>query len=199
MSKEEFLGHLRQGLSGLPQDDIEERVSFYSEIIDDRIEEGLSEEESVLAVGNVDEIVAQIVDDVPFAKIAKERIKTKRQLKTWEILLLVLGSPMWISLLIAIFAVIFSIYVVLWCAIISLWAVFVSLVGCAIGGILAGIVWVLNSEIITGLVMMSVGIVCMGLAIFMFCLCRIATRGTVLLTKKITLSIKKFALRKREV
>ena len=47
MRKQEFLTELRKGLSGLPQDDIEERLSFYSEMIDDQIEEGLAEEEAV--------------------------------------------------------------------------------------------------------------------------------------------------------
>lgn len=36
MSKEQFLGQLRKGLSGLPQDDREERLAFYSEMLDDR-------------------------------------------------------------------------------------------------------------------------------------------------------------------
>ncbi len=43
MNKQAFLTQLRKGLSGLPQEDIEERLAFYSEMIDDRIEEGLSE------------------------------------------------------------------------------------------------------------------------------------------------------------
>ena len=49
MGKQEFLAQLRKGLQGLPQEDIEERLTFYSEMIDDRMEEGLSEEEAVSA------------------------------------------------------------------------------------------------------------------------------------------------------
>ena len=49
MNKQEFLSQLRKGLAGLPQNDIEERLAFYGEMIDDRIEEGLSEEEAVSA------------------------------------------------------------------------------------------------------------------------------------------------------
>ena len=52
MTKREFLAQLRKGLSGLPQDDIEERLTFYGEMIEDRKEEGLSEEEAVSAVGS---------------------------------------------------------------------------------------------------------------------------------------------------
>ena len=51
MNKQEFLSGLRKGLCGLPQDDIEERLSFYGEMIDGRIEEGLSEEEAVSEIG----------------------------------------------------------------------------------------------------------------------------------------------------
>lgn len=111
MNKQEFIAQLRKGLYGLPQDDIEERLTFYSEMIEDRIEEGLSEEEAVSGVGSVDEIVAQVVWDIPFAKIAKERIKSNRRLKAWEIVLLVLGSPIWLSLGLAAIAVIISIYI----------------------------------------------------------------------------------------
>lgn len=34
MSKKEFLNQLRNGLFGLPKDDIEEHINFYSEMID---------------------------------------------------------------------------------------------------------------------------------------------------------------------
>ncbi|MBR5538496.1 MAG: hypothetical protein IKU61_01205 [Clostridia bacterium] len=47
MNKQEFLEELRKGLSGLPKEDVRERLNFYGEIIDDRIEEGLTEEEAV--------------------------------------------------------------------------------------------------------------------------------------------------------
>ena len=63
MTKQEFLSRLREGLSGLPEDDIAERLTFYGEMIDDRIEDGLSEEEAVAEVGSVDDIAAQIKEN----------------------------------------------------------------------------------------------------------------------------------------
>ncbi|MBO7632200.1 MAG: hypothetical protein J6S78_07730 [Lachnospiraceae bacterium] len=57
MNKKEFSELLRTSLAGLPQRDIEERVAFYEEMIDDRLEEGMSEEEAVRMVGPVGEIV----------------------------------------------------------------------------------------------------------------------------------------------
>ena len=196
MRKQEFLAQLRKGLSGLPQDDIEERLAFYSEMIDDRIEEGLTEEKAVSAVGSVEKIVAQVVADTPFTKIAKERIKAKRQLGVWEILLLVLGSPIWLSLGIAAFAVGISVYAVLWSLIVSLWAVLASFEACAVGGILACVALIMGGNGASGVAMLALGIVCAGLSIFMFYGCKAATNGTVMLTKKIAIGIKNCFIRK---
>lgn len=198
MSKQEFLAQLRKGLSGLPQDDVDERVNFYSEMIEDRMEEGLSEAEAVSAVGPVDEIAAQIVADMPLTKLVKEKVKPKRRLKAWEIVLLALGSPVWLSLLVAAFAVILSLYVVLWSVIISLWAVFASFIGCALGGIAAGIAFAIGVNGLTGVAMLGAGIVCAGLSIFLFFGCKAATIGTLLLTKRIALGIINWFVKKEE-
>ena len=196
MSKQEFLVQLRKGLLGFPQEDIEERVTFYSEMIDDRIEEGITEEEAVAAVGTVDEIVKQVVAETPLAKIAKERIKSIRQLRVGEIVLLALGSPIWLSLGIAVFAVIFSLYISLWAVIISLWAVFASFAACSIGGVLACVVFTVGGNGASGLAMLAVGVVCAGLSIFMFYGCKAVTDGTLILTKKMAIWTKNCFIKK---
>ncbi len=198
MSKQDFLVQLREGMSGLPQDDIKERLTFYSEMIDDRMEEGLSEEEAVREIGNVDEIISQIIADTPLPKIAKERIKPKRRLRVWEIVLLVLGSPIWFSLGIAAFAVILSLYISLWAVIISLWAVFGSVAACALGGTVAGGVFALGGNDAPGFAMLGAGIVCAGLSIFVFCGCRAATKGILILTRKMAIWTKNCFVKKEE-
>ena len=196
MDKQEFLENLRKGLSGLPQEDIEARLSFYGEMIDDRMEEGISEEEAVLAVGTVEEIVTQTVAEIPLAKLAKERIRPKRRLKAGEILLLVLGSPLWIALGIAAPAVIASLYIVLWAVVVSLWAVFSSLAGCAVGGLMAGGVFTTGAHDASAVAMLAAGLICSGLAIFMFYGSKAATKGAVILTRKLALRIKNGFIRK---
>ena len=191
MSKQEFLAQLRKSLSGLPQEDIEERLRFYSEMIEDHIEEGLPEEEAVSAVGSVDEIAAQAVAEIPLAKIAKERIRPKRRLSAGEIVLLALGSPIWISLGIAAIAVILSLYV-------SLWAVFASFAVCPIGGVLACVIFTVGGNGASGIAMLAAGIVCAGLSIFIFYGCKAATAGTLILTRKIAIWFKNCFI-KREV
>lgn len=198
MNKQEFLDGLRKGLSGLPQDDIEERLSFYSEMIDDRTEEGLSEEEAVAEVGSVDEIVRQTVADTPLSRVVKERIKPKRRLRAWEIVLLILGSPIWLSMGIAVTATILSLYAVLWAVVAALWAVFGALTVCAVSGVPGCIILVVRGSGAAGFAVLSAGIICAGLSIFMFFGCREATRGTIMLTKKLTIMIKNCFIAKEE-
>lgn len=191
MNKSEFLLGLTENLMPLPREEIEDRLNYYSEMIDDRMEDGLTEEEAVAELGCVEDIAAQIVSDIPLTKLVKEKIKPKKRLAAWEIILLILGSPVWLSLLIAAVAVLLSLYVVLWSVIISLWAVFVSLVACVFGGIAAGTVFALNGYGLTGFAVIGTGITCAGLSIFLFFGCKAATKGIILLTKKITLGIKR--------
>ena len=199
MNKQDFIASLRTSLSGLPKQDVEDRLNFYSEMIDDRIEEGLTEQEAVSAIGSVATVSSQIIADIPFSKIAKEKIKPKRGLRAWEILLLALGSPIWLSLLIAAFAVVFSLYVSVWSVIISLWAVFASLVACAAGGIIAGIVFIVVGNVLTGVCMIGATLVCGGLSIFGFFGCKAATKGLLWLAKKLAIGIKKCFVKKEEV
>ena len=126
MFKQEFLDALKLKLSCLPEKDIEERINFYSEMIDDIIEEGSTEENAVLSVGSIDDIAAQIISDSSNFNSGTESKKPKRRLKGWEIALLIIGSPLWLALGIAAISVIFSLYVVFWSLIVSCWSVFAA-------------------------------------------------------------------------
>ncbi len=184
MTKLEFILSLQEKLSGLPEADIAERVCFYTEMIDDRMEDGLSEEEAVAAVGSVDDIVKQIVAEVVSTPFTTGR-QAGRKRKPWEIMLLVLGSPVWLSLLIAAAAVALSLYICLWAVVISLWAAFASLAGSSLGGIAGGVVLLCTGNTYGGFALIAGGLICAGLAIFLSCGCKAVTKGTLRLTKNI--------------
>ena len=105
MNKLKFILELHDKLSFLSADDIEKSVEYYSEIIDDYVEDGLSEDDAVAALGDVDTIVSSILAETPMTHIIKQRIKPRRRLGALEIILLILGSPIWISLGLAFLAV----------------------------------------------------------------------------------------------
>ena len=151
MNKKEFLERLRHGLHGLPQEDIEERLNFYSEMIDDRMEEGLSEVEAVAEIGNVWEIISQIRAEIPLTKLVKEKIKPKSPVNPWVVVLLILGFPLWFPILIAVIAIILSVYIVVWSVIITLWAAFVSLAAGLLSGVFSAVYFVICGRFLNAL------------------------------------------------
>ena len=190
MTKREFLSRLNEGLSGLPQEDAAGRLAFYSEMIDDRIEDGLSEEEAVAGIGPVEKIVAQIIEETPLTTLAKEKLRPKRRLRVWEIVLLVLGSPLWLSLLLAEFAVVLTVYLAIWVLVLSLWIVDLAFFAAFLGGLIAGVLFFTGSGILSGLPVLGAGLVFAGLSIFLFFLCKETTKCAAVLTKKIGSKIK---------
>ncbi|MBQ6453990.1 MAG: DUF1700 domain-containing protein [Coriobacteriales bacterium] len=198
MNKQEFLVRLQQGLAGLPQDDVTERMVFYSEMIDDRVEDGLTEEEAVAQVGSVDDIVVQIIQETPITKLVREAVKPKRSLRAWEIVLLVLGSPLWIPLLVAAFAIVLSIYVVIWAVIISLWAVELALALSSLACMAWGFMSVIRGDALQATAAFGAGFVLAGVSILLFYGCLAASKGAVALTKKVALWIKSLFIKKED-
>lgn len=71
MKKQEFLTALWKQLSDLPNDDVERSLDYYSEMIDDRMEAGMSEEDAVAEIGSVEDVAKQIAADAPKGKTEK--------------------------------------------------------------------------------------------------------------------------------
>ena len=196
MTKTEFESALRARLSELPKSEIDERIGFYIEMIDDRIEDGLSEEEAVSAVGSVEDIALEIAADIPFVKIAKEKIKKRRKLSAWEIVLLAVGSPIWLSLAVAALAVVISLYAVLWSLVAVAWAVFAAFAGAFLGAIALGVCVIVFENLWVGIAMIGVGLVMAGVGVFAYIGSIYATKGIVKLTKVIAVGIKKRFVKK---
>ena len=106
MAKSEFILKLYNKLKNFPEIEVNDRISFYSEIIDDYIDEGLSETEAVSKLGSIDEIAETIAEDIPLSKLAKKKLNNRNKLSTLNIVLLIIGFPLWFSLLAVGFAVI---------------------------------------------------------------------------------------------
>lgn len=198
MNKQEFLNLLRRELSGLPQGEIEERVGFYAEMIDDRMEEGLTEEEAVEAVGPVGPIVLQTIADTPLTKIVKERVQPKRRMKAWEITLLVLGSPIWLSLIIAMLAVFYSVIITLWAVTISFWAAFIGMWWGVIAGGAIGSFRIWSGHPVQGLVLIGGAMVLAGVTIFFYYLCVGMWRFAIVATRRIAIWTKNLFVKKKK-
>ena len=197
MNREQFFQALRARLAGLPEADVQSSLEYYGEMIDDRVEDGVPEEVAVEAVGSVDEIAEQILMDMPLTKLVKARVKPKRALKAWEIVLLVLGSPVWAPILIAIGAVVLAVYITLWAIIVSLYAVVLSVAVSAIACLVA--IFLLAPVTLPG-VLACVGgaLVCAGLAVLLFIGCTALAKCILKLGRLIWLAIKGIFVKRGE-
>ena len=171
MTKQVFLDALRSKISTLPRREIEDRLDFYSEMIDDLTEEGRSEERAVAKIGSVDRIAAQILEDARREKTMKGS-KQNKKASPWIVLLLTLGSPIWISLLIAGFSVLISLFAALFSVVVSLWASFAALLISGLGGIAAGILFAASGHGTTAIATLGASLICEGLAVLFFFGCK---------------------------
>lgn len=137
MNKQEYLTAIREKIKAMPAEDIERFTDYYSEMIDDRIEDGLSEDDAVADMVSPDDAVEQILSEMPLAKIVKEKIKPKHELKAWEVILIILGSPVWIPLLITAAVLLLTLWIVAFTLLVSFYVVVLSFVVAGICGIVS--------------------------------------------------------------
>lgn len=183
MNKEQFLSAIQDKLSCLPQEDIDRSLDYYREMIEDRMEDGLSEEDAVAAMGSAEDIAAQILMDTPLPKLVKAKMKPSRTFRAWEIILLVLGSPIWLPLVLAAGIILLSLYIVLWSVILVLYAADLCI---ALGGIcgIAGCFLLLFRGLIpSACFLLGAGLICAGLAIALFFLFTLFARAALFLSK----------------
>ncbi|QUI21385.1 DUF1700 domain-containing protein [Vallitalea pronyensis] len=117
-------------MSSLPKVEREKTLSYYAEIIDDQMEEGMTEEEAVDALGDVAHLADLAILNTPMSTLVKSKMRyNNNRLLT---VLLILGFPLWFPLSV-VFAVIgVALYIVAWAAVASVWVASASSVGAAV-------------------------------------------------------------------
>ena len=196
MTKNEFFALFRQELSGLPKDELEERAAFYEEIINDKMDEGKTEEQAIAELGSVESIVNQIASETSLMKLVKEKYGFKRTLRGWEIAMLILGFPLWLPLLITGIVLLFVFYLLTWLISIIAGAAEVSLVTCGVYSIICffGSIMDGNAE----LMLLGMGIGGIGAAILFVFVCIYAFKLNLRISKGLFLGIKKSFMIRRE-
>ena len=198
MNKQEFIDKLHRELKGLPQKEVEDRIAFFCEAIDDRTEDGMSEEAAVLDVGPIDTVVKQIISEIPLSKIVKNKLKPKDGVSSGARVLLAVSSIIWVPLLISALAVIFSLFVAIWAVISSLWASFAALLLGGVGGVLLSAVLPFLDGGTSAVFVLGAGLVSLGVSVFFFFGCVTLTKLVLTLTKKGVIAVKKLFIRKDE-
>lgn len=197
MTKNEYLSALRQKLSRLSKEDIEEYADYYAEMIDDRIEEGMTEEEAVAAVGSADAAAEKILSELPARRIGKEKASFGK-LKAWHIILIILGAPVWLPLIVAAISVVVSVVVSVVSGVISLYAASFGLGIGAVAGICMIASYIAAANYIGAVFVLGSSFFCAGCAILLFALLFKLTKHLISLFKKIPGLISSAFVRKGE-
>ena len=198
MTKDEFIDQLRKNLSGLPKEEIDDRISFYEEMIDDKIQDGYKEEDVIADLGSPDKVAREIIGDVPLRKIIKERVTPKRSLKAWEIVLIILGLPIWFPLVLAILIIFLSGFIVIWSLMLSIVVIDISFVTAGGGAIGVGFMTFFNNSKSFGAFEFGIGIFAIGLGLLLVFFTKSIITALVKVTKKMLVGTKNLVVGKGE-
>ena len=191
MNKQEFLNELAAQLSSLSKNEIDKSIAYYNESIDDRIEDGMAEEEAVKALGPIPAIVENILYDMSIPTLMKAKVnesKDRAPNKGIWLALVIVGFPLWFPLLMAFIIVIMAIYVTAWSLIVSLYAVVFSFGIACFTGIIGGFAQCIFKSIPVGLCVIGIAIICGALSLFMI-------KPVYLITKKL-IKLTTYSIRK---
>ena len=183
MRKNEFINELKSRLRGYPKDVVQNAVNYYSECIDDAVEDGRSESEAVRALGDMDEIVRNTLKDVPLTKLVKERVKTNHKLSGFEILILILGFPLWFPLLIV------------WSVILAFAITAIALLIGGLGVALTSAGAFMTGAVGAGVFTIGGGLACFGASLILLGFVPLLAKGGISIGKWFLLGVKRLFVR----
>ena len=196
MDKLDFLLALNARLDVLPDADKRASLDYYSEILDDLVENGMTEAEAVTSLGSVEAIAEEILMDIPLPKLVKAKMKKRRRMTGIEIALLIVGFPIWLPILISLFAIVCTVYVSLWAVVISLYVADVCLAAGSLAGLLGAIMMFVGGQPASALLFLGAMLVLVGLSILLFLGCNVVVKGVCKLGRLTLRGVKACFIRK---
>lgn len=163
MTKQLFLNELSAALHGLSREERYRTLSYYDELIDDRVEDGQSEEEAVESLGSPEQIAREILGEEPAPSTSKGR-------KVWLIVLLVLGFPLWGSLLLTAAILLLCVYICLFLPVFLLGVLALVCLASALIGVVGTPFLIMDVGLLTGglpagLFQLGLSVTLLGLAV----------------------------------
>ena len=107
MKKLEFINELGAQLHSMPAEEVRPLLDYYMEIVADRMEDGMTEEEAFASLGPIPELAEKILAEQPQTEQEPEPIptpaplpepvpQTKRRWSGSSIVLAIVLSPLWL-------------------------------------------------------------------------------------------------------
>ena len=157
---------MRQKLYQLPPRDVEQTIEYYNEMINDYIESGYSEDVAVAKMGRVDDIAQQILAGAQNPAFGTYGVQ-KQKKSGLVITLLILGFPIWFSLLITAFCVLLTAAIVIaTLAIVVPWSLVVSFGASALALLMATAIILTGEGIGAAILVLGTAFILAALCIF---------------------------------
>ena len=143
MKKLEFINELGAQLHSMPAEEVRPLLDYYMEIVADRMEDGMTEEEAVASLGPIPELAEKILAEQPQPEQEPEPIptpaplpepvsQTKRRWSGSSIALAIILSPLWLTLLCVLISVEIAVWVTLASLVVSSGAMILGGIACAV-------------------------------------------------------------------
>lgn len=179
MSKIEFLKELEANLRKMNDSEKNKFITYYDEIISDYIENGMTEEEAVNKIGSPAKIAVELLEDYDSVRL---RLPITQN-KATNMVLTIIGFPLWGSVLLSVILLILSGYIILWCAPIATGAGSVGFFIAALVGVV-GAPFVMTQNISIGVMQLGAGIASIGISVLLGYITIVLSKNFVIITKK---------------
>lgn len=183
MNKAGFLKELAFYLHKMNDEEKNKFISYYDEMISDYIENGISEEDAVSKIGAPQKIAEELLESYDSVQINMFSTRSK----VLNIILLIIGFPLWGSLGLAAILLVLSFYICIWCIPVSTGAFSIGFFASSIIGVI-GAPFIMSGNLSLGIMQLGTGIAFIG-ASFLLGL------ATIILSKKFIMITKAFNLR----
>ena len=186
MIKSAFIDTLRASLESLNKDERDKFISYYEEIIEDYKESGLTEQEVINKIGSPQSIANNILSEQDTISINMPSFNSK----ILNIILLVLGFPLWGSLLLTVVLLILSAYIVIWCVPFTTGVSAIAFFVAALVSII-GSPFMMSDTLAVGVVQLGLGISSVGISILLGLITIYLSKHFIAITKKLTYKVLK--------
>lgn len=193
MNKQEYLSELQKRISALPESEQQKTLDYYSELIDDKVEDtGLNEEEVISKMENPRKVASNVMGDVKISTVIKNSTKAiKDKMKGENVWLVVLLCVFAFPFIVAVLSAVFAVFVAIYAVAIS---IFLASISIAVGGVAIILSAILNPvDLITSCCW---GGLCVGLGLWLIYPSYLAMVGVFRLTGKLFRFIKIKVLRR---
>lgn len=186
MSKAEFLNKLAFCLQKMNASERNKFLTYYDEMISDYIENGITEEDAVIKIGDPKKIAEELLCDYGSVKLNLPSTGI-RWLNTT---LTIIGFPLWGSVLLAAILMVFSVYLIIWCVPIITGAGFVGFFATSIIGIV-GSPFVMIKSFPIGVIQLGTGIATVGISLLLGFATINLSKRIIIVTKNLNIKLAK--------